>query len=87
MPATVRGSSMKNDGLVHDVLLLRSDGSKRTFRIYGRSLPERGDNITLPVDGRLIRARVTVSPAQARTEQWADAAVVELAEGSQMELV
>lgn len=33
---------MKNDGSVHDVLLLRNDGSKRIFRIYARPLPEAG---------------------------------------------
>jgi hypothetical protein len=49
---------MKHDGLVHDVLLVRSDGTKRIFRIYGRPLPERGEIITLPVDGRSIQARV-----------------------------
>jgi hypothetical protein len=78
---------MKNGGLVHDILLLRSDGSKRIFRIHGRPLPQSGEDITLPVDGRLIKARVTVSPAQAKKEQLADAAVVELVEGRQMELV
>ena len=78
---------MKNGGLVHDVLLLRSDGSKRIFRIHGRPLPESGEAITLPVDGRLIKARVTIPSTQAKTERWADAAVVELVEGQEMELV
>jgi hypothetical protein len=77
---------MKNGNLVHDVLLLRSDGSKRIFRIYGRPLPESGETVTLPVDGRSIRARVTISP-QEKTEQWADAAVVEWVDGGEMELV
>ena len=78
---------MQNGALVHDVLLLCSDGSKRLFRIYGRPLPESGETITLPVDGRLIKARVPISPAQAKTKQWANAAVVELAEEREMELV
>jgi hypothetical protein len=78
---------MKNGGLVHDVLLVRTDGSKRIFRIYGRPLPERGETITLPVDGRSIKARVPVLATKGETEQWADAAVVELVEESQMELV
>jgi hypothetical protein len=78
---------MKSGDWVHDVLLLRSDGSKRIFRIYGRPLPESGQTITLPVDGRSIKARVTFPSAQAKTEQWADAAVVELVEGREMELV
>ena len=78
---------MKNGGLVRDVLLVRRDGSKRIFRIYGRPLPESGETITLPVDGRSIKARVPISPAQAKTERWADAAVVELVEEREMELV
>jgi hypothetical protein len=78
---------MKNGGLVSDVLLVRSDGSKRIFRIYGRPLPKSGETIALPVDGRLIKARVPISPAQANTQQWADAAVVELVEEREMELV
>ena len=43
----------------HDVVLKRMDGSVRNFRIYGRPTPNGGDTITLPVDGRLIRARVS----------------------------
>ena len=78
---------MKNDGLVHDVLLVRSDGSKRIFRIYGRPFPESGETITLPVDGQLVKARVTIPSLQAKTEPWADAAVVELVERREMELV
>jgi hypothetical protein len=70
---------MKNS-LVHDVLLVRTDGSKRIFRIYGRPLPESGQTIALPVEGRLIKARVPVSSPQAKTQRWADAAVVESAE-------
>jgi hypothetical protein len=77
---------MKNS-LVHDVLLVRTDGSNRIFRIYGRPLPESGQTITLPVDGRLIKARVPVSSPQAKTKRWADAAAVELAEEREMELV
>jgi hypothetical protein len=78
---------MKNGGLVHDVLLVRTDGSKRIFCIYGRPLPESGETITLSVDGRSINARVPVLATKRETEQWADAAVVELVEESQMELV
>jgi hypothetical protein len=59
---------MKNRGLVHDVLLVRSDGSKRMFRIYGRPRPEQGQIIT-------------------ETKHWPDAAVVELVESDEMELV
>jgi hypothetical protein len=78
---------MKNGGLVRDVLLIRSDGSKRIFRIYGRPMPESGETITLPVDGRSIKARVPVLATQTETEQWADAAAVELVEESQIALV
>jgi hypothetical protein len=78
---------MRNGGLVNDVMLVRSDGSKRIFRVYGRPLPESGQTITLPVDGRLIKARVPISPAQAKAEQWADAAVVEFVEERETELV
>jgi hypothetical protein len=78
---------MKNRSSVHDVLLVRSDGSKRMFRIYGRPLPERGEIISLPMDGRSIKARVPVLTTLAETEQWPDVAAVELVESDQMELV
>ena len=35
----------------HDVVLARKDGSAKHFRIYGRSTPNVGDIVTLPVDG------------------------------------
>ena len=73
--------------MVYDLLLVRSDGSKRIFRLYGRPLPESGETITLPVDGRSIMARVSLSPAQAKLEQGADAAAVELVEEREVELV
>ena len=57
---------MKNGALIHNRFVDRSDCSKRKFRIYGRPMPESGDTITLPVDGRLIEARVTVCRAQAK---------------------
>jgi hypothetical protein len=44
--------------MTHDVVLIRKDGSVRNFRVYDRPTPHRGDTITLPVDGRLIEARV-----------------------------
>lgn len=78
---------MKNGGLVYDVLLARSDGSKRIFRIYGRPLPEAGEAITLPVDGRLIRARVPFSSAHAQTDHRLDAAMVEFVDEGEIELV
>jgi hypothetical protein len=42
----------------HDVLLTLMDGSTKHFRIYGRSAPSIGDIVTLPIDGRLIKARI-----------------------------
>jgi hypothetical protein len=42
----------------HDVLLTRQDGSKKHFRIYGRTIPHIGDIVTLPIDGHLIKARI-----------------------------
>jgi hypothetical protein len=51
---------MGDDAVTHDVVLAHGDGSKRKFRIYGRPMPESGDTIALPVDGRLVNARVTV---------------------------
>jgi hypothetical protein len=50
---------MAND---HMVSLTRGDGSRRTFHVYGRPLPKRDEVITLPVDGRLIKARILQSP-------------------------
>ena len=41
----------------HDLVLTRKDGSARHFRIYGRSAPNVGDIVTLPIDGQLIKAR------------------------------
>jgi hypothetical protein len=45
-------------GMEHDLLLTRKDGSARQFRIYGRSAPNVGDIVTLPIDGHLIKARI-----------------------------
>ena len=69
---------MTQDAMTHDVLLACGDGSKRKFRVYGRPMPEAGDEITLPVDGRLIRARVTVSSDQPEIDRSVDAELVEL---------
>ena len=71
---------MTHDAMTHDVLVARGDGSKRKFRVYGRSMPGCGDTITLPVDGQVIRARVTVSSEKPEMDQSADAELVELVE-------
>jgi hypothetical protein len=46
----------------HDLLLTRKDGSVRCFRMYDRPTPKDGDVLTLPIDGRPIKARVKASP-------------------------
>ena len=42
-----------------DLFLTRKDGSTRHFRIYGHPPPIAGSIISLPIDGRLIEARVS----------------------------
>jgi len=68
---------MSHDAVTHDVVLTRGDGSERKFRIYGRPMPENGDTIELPVDGRLVNARVTVRSEKPEMDQ---SVAVELAE-------
>jgi hypothetical protein len=43
-------------------------------------MPESGDTIALPVDGRLINARVTARSAESEMDQSVDAELVELIE-------
>lgn len=45
----------------HMVSLTREDESRRIFHVYGRPLPKRDEVITLPVDGRPIKARILSS--------------------------
>ena len=71
---------MTHDAVTHDVVLARGDGSRRKFRVYGRSMPGCGDTITLPVDGQVIRARVTVSSERPKMDRSIDAKLVELVE-------
>ena len=71
---------MGHDAVTHDVVLARGDGSRRKFRVYGRPMPGNGDTIALPVDGRLITARVTVSREKPEIDQSVDAELVELVE-------
>jgi len=42
----------------HGVSLTRRDASIRIFHLYGRQPPNRDEEITLPVGGGLIKARV-----------------------------
>lgn len=62
----------------HDLVLTRKDGSVRYFRIYDRPTPKSGDIITLPIDGRLIKACVKVSPKKPEMAQSVDAEAVEI---------
>ena len=71
---------MRHDAVTHDVMLARGDGSKRKFRIYGRPMPGNGDTIALPVDGRLINARVAMRSEKPKIEQSVEAELVELVE-------
>jgi hypothetical protein len=43
-------------------------------------MPGYGDTITLPVDGQVIRARITVSPEKLEMDQSVEAELVELVE-------
>lgn len=42
----------------YDILLTCADGSVRKFRIYGREAPRLGETVTLPIDGKMVRARI-----------------------------
>jgi hypothetical protein len=42
-----------------DIVLTRKDGSVRNFYIYGRPAPKAGEVVSLPVDGYLIKARIS----------------------------
>jgi hypothetical protein len=46
--------------------LTRKDGSARRFRIYGQPAPNKGEIITLPIEGHLVRARIGASNEWAR---------------------
>lgn len=39
--------------------LTRKDGSAGYFHIYGRTVPNYGDIVTIPVDGELVEAKIT----------------------------
>jgi hypothetical protein len=69
-----------HDARTHDVVLSRGDGSIRKFRIYGRPMPRNGDIVTLPVDGRLITARVSAPSENPEVVKAVDYEARELAE-------
>ncbi len=60
---------MSND---YDVVLTRKDGSVRNFRIFGQPTPSGGDIITLPVDGRVIKARINEPSYGSEMDQSVD---------------
>ena len=64
--------------MTHDVRLIRLDGSVRNFRVYDRPIPKNGDIITLPVDGQLTTARVSVPAEQRELAQSVDAEALEI---------
>lgn len=64
--------------MIHDVKLIRRDGSVRNFRVYDRPTPKAGDIITLPVDGQLTKARVSAPPEKPDLVQSVDAEAVEI---------
>jgi hypothetical protein len=70
----------------HDVVLTRRDGSVRYFLIHGRLIPEVGDIITLPIDGRLTKARIgeihTVPSSRAERLRSVDDVDADEVEGS-----
>ena len=41
----------------HDLVLMRENGSTKRLRTYGRR-HRRGELVSLPIDGRLIKARI-----------------------------
>ena len=71
---------MTHDARTHDVVLTRTDGSVRKFRIYGRPMPGKRDVITLPVDGELITARVNIPSENREVVKEMDYVARELAE-------
>jgi hypothetical protein len=71
-----------HDARTHDVVLSRGDGSIRKFRIYGRPMPRNGDIVTLPVDGRLITARVSAPSENPQVVKAVDYEARELAEAT-----
>ena len=56
----------------YDVALTRKDGSVRSFRIFGQPTPSEGDIIALPVDGRVIKARINEPSLGTEMDQSVD---------------
>ena len=66
----------------HDVVLTRKDGSTKHFRIYGRSTPNIGEIVTLPIDGQIITVRLSEAqgPASTRAEAVRSVDQIDVAE-------
>jgi hypothetical protein len=57
----------------HDIRLERKDGFIRYFRVYGRPVPKEGEIVTLPIDGKLVRASVKGSLQEPEATTTVDA--------------
>ena len=57
----------------HDLRITLKDGSIRYFHVYDRPTPNEGDIVTLPIDGRLVKASVKGTPEEPETTITADA--------------
>jgi hypothetical protein len=64
----------------HDLVLTRKDRSTTRFRIYGRPKPKPGDVVSLPIGGRLIKARINEAHGSPGTERIQSIDHVEAAE-------
>jgi hypothetical protein len=62
----------------HDLRLTRKDGSIRYFHVYDRPTPKEGDIVTLPIDGRLVKASVKGAPEEPEITIMADAEATEI---------
>lgn len=64
--------------MTHDITLICRDGSVRSFRVYDRQIPSEGDVITLPVDGHLTEARVSIVPGELEIAQSVEAKAIQI---------
>jgi hypothetical protein len=64
--------------MTHDITLICRDGSVRSFRVYDRPIPGDSDVITLPVDGHLTKACVSIVAEEPEIAQSIEAKAVEI---------
>jgi hypothetical protein len=50
----------------------------RNFRVYDRATPKDGDIITLPIDGNLTKARISIRSGEPEMTQSLDAKAIEI---------